>query len=76
MHCHIISHEPETFLNKLLDVVPGLTTLTTLVIYLPYSLDDHSFYWTKLGMITAGWPIFAANLTTLSLDVPRDYQGF
>ena len=66
MHCHIVGQELETLLDKLLDAVPGLTTLTTLDIYLPYSLDYCSFYLTKLGMITVSWPNFAANLTTLS----------
>jgi len=72
MRCRIVGHEPETLLDKLLNAVPGLTTLTTLDISLPYSLDDHPFYWTKLDVIKAGWPIFAANLTNLHLDVPLE----
>jgi hypothetical protein len=72
MRRHIVGHEPETFLDKLLNAVAGLTTLTTLDIYLPSSASDHSFYWTKLGVVKAGWPIFAANLTTLSLDMPLE----
>ncbi|KIM41560.1 hypothetical protein M413DRAFT_445533 [Hebeloma cylindrosporum] len=68
----VVRHEPETTLDKLLQAVPGLTTLTTLDIYLPYSLDDHSFYWTKLEVIKAGWPIFSVNLTTLSIDMPLE----
>jgi hypothetical protein len=72
MHCHVVGHEPETSLDKLVNAVPGLTTLATLDIHLPYSSDDHSFYATKLSVIKAGWPIFAANLTTLNLDVPLE----
>jgi hypothetical protein len=67
MRRHVIGHEPEASLDKLLNAVPGLTTLTTLNIYLPYSCwDDHSLHCTKLSVIKAGWPIFAANLTTLT----------
>ena len=72
MRRDVVDHEPETSFDKLLDAVPGLTTLTTLDIHLPYSSDDHSFYWTKLSVIKAGWHIFAANLTTLRLDVPLE----
>ena len=72
MRRRVVGHEPKTLLDKLLNAVPGLTTLTTLDINLPYSLDDHPFYWTKLHVITAGWPIFAANLTNLHLDVPLE----
>ena len=72
MRRHVVGREPETSLDKLLNAVPGLTTLTTLDIQLPYSWDDHSFYRTKLSVIKAGWPIFAANLTTLHLDVPLE----
>jgi len=59
-------------LDQLLHAVPGLTSLITLDVCLPYSLDDHSFYWTKLDALKAGWPIFAANLTTLTIDVPLE----
>ena len=72
MRHHVVRHKPETIFDKLLDAVPGLTSLTELDVCLPYSLDDHSFYWAKLDVIKAGWPIFAANLTTLSLDVPLE----
>jgi len=65
-------HKPETSLYKLLNAVPGLTTLTTLDIFLPYSSDDLSFFCTKLDVIKAGWPIFAANLINLHLDVPLE----
>jgi hypothetical protein len=58
MHRHVVGHEPETSLDKLVNAVPGLTALTTLDISLPYSWDDHSFYGTKLSVIHAGWPIF------------------
>jgi len=65
-------HKPETSLYKLLNAVPGLTTLTTLDIFLPYISDDLSFFCTKLDVIKAGWPIFAANLINLHLDVPLE----
>jgi hypothetical protein len=72
MRRRVVGHEPRTVLDKLLNAAPGLTTPTTLDICLPYSLDDHPFYWTKLDVIKAGWPIFAANLTNLHLDVPLE----
>ena len=72
MRRHVVGHEQETFLDQLLDAVPGLTTLTTLDVSLPYKLEDPSFYSTKLSVIKAGWPIFAANLITLHLDVPLE----
>ena len=69
---HTVHHKWETFLDKLLDAVPGLTRLTILDVSLPYSLDNYSFYWTKIGIINAGWPFFAVNITTLSLDIPLE----
>jgi hypothetical protein len=72
MRRRVVGHEPRTVLDKLLNAASGLTTLTTLDICLPCSLDDHPFYWTKLDVIKAGWPIFAANLTNLHLDVPLE----
>jgi len=69
---HDVGHEREIVLDQLLHAVPGLASLITLDVCLAYSLDDHSFYWTKLNVIKAGWPIFAANLTTLTIDVPLE----
>jgi len=69
MHRHTTPHEPEA---SLLNAMPGLTSLTTLDVSLPYNLEDLFFHSTKLSLIKAGWPVFAANLTTLYLDVPLE----
>jgi hypothetical protein len=68
---HVIGDEPETFLDQLLNAVPGLTTLTTLDVSLPHNLED-PFYSTKLSVIKASWSVFGANLTTLSFDMPLE----
>ena len=72
MRRHVVGHEPETFLDQLLDAVPGLTTLTTLDVSLPYNLEDPFFHTTKLSVIKAGWSVFGASLTTLSFNMPLE----
>ena len=69
MRRHTTRHEPKA---SLLDAVLGLTSLTTLDVSLPYNFEDPFFHSAKLNVIKAGWPVFAANLTTLYLDVPLE----
>ena len=64
-------HKPKTDLDRLLDAVQGLTNLTTLDIYLPHNFSD-PFHAMKIKVLEAGWPVFSANLTTSSLDVPLE----
>jgi hypothetical protein len=68
-----VGHElkPKTDLDRLLDAVPGLTELTTLDVELSHSSKD-PFHAMKTKVLEAGWPVFAANVTTLSLNVPLE----
>jgi len=63
--------EPKTALDRLLDAVPGLTTLTTLDVDLPHSSND-PFHAMKIKVLEAGWPVFSTNLMSLSLNVPLE----
>lgn len=69
---HVVCHKPETILDKLLHAVPALTTLTTLDVHISYNWEDPFVYSMKSRVITACWPICAANLTTLSLYLPLE----
>jgi hypothetical protein len=58
-------------LDRLLDNVPGLTKLTKMDIYLQHNSKD-PFHAMKIKVLEAGWLVFSANLTALSLNVPLE----